>query len=121
MKSLRMLGIGFAIVAHVADAKVGADLCPGCGVDALAKDFELAIHERGGIVLALPHDEVLVIHAVVRHGRVKGAEIVAYAGIGFAIVTHVADAEVVGANLRVYRHRIHRTRQRLPINPDARL
>ena len=62
------LEVRIAVGSHVADPEiVGPDLGAGGGVDPLAEDLLLALHERADIVVAFPHDQVLVVDAVVRH------------------------------------------------------
>ncbi len=85
---------------HVADAEVvGANLRSGECVEALAVDLELVVHLRAAAVVAHPHHQVLVGAGVVGHGGFAVEPITFGVEVRVPVRPHVADAEVVGADL----------------------
>src|SRR5262249_43453258 len=60
--------VGVAVGTHVGEAEVvDAHLRPRGRVQALTENLVFVVHQRGGVVVASPDDEVLVGGAVVSH------------------------------------------------------
>ncbi len=111
----RVVGViaGVARPAHVADAKARAEQGPSGRVHALAIDLVLVVGQGARVVIGVPDHQVLVVVAVVGHGRVVG--------IVPGVLAHEADAKVIGADLWVNRHRVDGLGQRGSVYHDAGL
>ena len=102
-----------AIRPHAADAPVvwRQGRAAG-GVHQLDVDFELVAVQTAGVIAARPGHQELVVGVAVGHRW----------GIGLVprLAAHVADLEIIRADLGVHRHRVSRRSQRGAIHRDAR-